>query len=230
MFFAFILGGFLMAHIISNILIGFSNFPFFAILFTLPIMVVPVLHYKKLNLVRIGMNYLFLLYILCLFALVFLPLPDLKQMGALNSYDVQAVPFMFVADIIRESPFVWNQPSTYVAALTDNAIWQVIFNIAMTIPFGMFLSYYCGCSKKKVVIFTALLSLAIEVTQLTGFFFIFNGSYRLCDVDDLMANTCGGFLGAVIVNQLRGVLPAINRFDLEIAHTAKAQKVLNQST
>lgn len=214
-----------MAHIISNILIGFGSFPFFAALFTLPILVIPVLHYKRINFVRIGMNYLFLLYMLCLFALVFLPLPDLKQMGALDSYDMQAVPFMFVADIVRESPLVWNQPSTYFAALTDNAIWQVVFNIVMTIPFGMFLSYYCGCSKKKVIVFTALLSLAIEVTQLTGFFFIYSGSYRLCDVDDIMANTLGGVCGAVIANQLRGILPAIDRFDLGFARSAKTKGI-----
>lgn len=202
-----------MTHIISNILIGFGNFPFFALLFTVPFLIVPVLHYKKFNVMRIFMNYTFLLYLICLIALVFLPLPTLTQANALSTHDIQFIPFMFVADIIRETPFVWNNPSTYLPALMNNAILQLVFNVLMTVPFGMFLRYYFECGTKKVVLYTFLLSLFIEIAQLTGLFFIYNGSYRLCDVDDLITNTLGGYLGCRAIGCLNSVLPGIHFFD-----------------
>ena len=42
----------------------------------------------------------------------------------------------------------------------------------------------------------------IELGQLTGLFFMFRGSCRLCDVDDLMLNTLGGLLGGELVHAL----------------------------
>jgi glycopeptide antibiotics resistance protein len=51
---------------------------------------------------------------------------------------------------------------------------------------------------------TFLLSLIIESAQLTGLFFIYPGSYRLFDVDDLITNTLGGFLGTVLANRTMG--------------------------
>ena len=202
-----------MTYIVSNILIGFGNFPFFAILLTLPILVIPVVHYKKLNFVRIVLNYCFLLYMLCLFALVFFPLPDFAQSTGLHTYNMQIIPFHFIADIVKETPFVWNQPETYLPALSNRAVLQVIFNIGMTVPFGIFLRYYFGTSTRKIVLLTLGISLFIEVAQLTGLFFLYQGSYRLCDVDDLMANTLGGLLGAVIIDKISGILPAIDTFD-----------------
>ena len=67
---------------------------------------------------------------------------------------------------------------------------------------------------KKIVLLSFALSLFVEIAQLTGLFFVFNGSYRLCDIDDLMANTLGGFLGCQIVKSLEAYIPAIEKFDL----------------
>ena len=53
----------------------------------------------------------------------------------------------------------------------------------------------------------------IELGQLTGLFFVFRGSYRLCDVDDLMLNTLGGLLGGELVHALEAYLPPLDAFD-----------------
>ena len=45
---------------------------------------------------------------------------------------------------------------------------------------------------------TAGLSLAIELTQLTGIWGVYDCAYRIFDVDDLMTNTAGGLLGATL--------------------------------
>lgn len=51
------------------------------------------------------------------------------------------------------------------------------------------------------------LTLLIETTQLTGVWRIYRSSYWLFDVDDLLANTAGALLGAV----LAGLLSALRR-------------------
>ena len=65
---------------------------------------------------------------------------------------------------------------------------------------------------KKIVLISFALTLFIEVGQLTGLFFIYSRSYRLCDVDDLSCNTLGGFLGAWITSKC-SFLPELDRFD-----------------
>ena len=201
-----------MEHIIENIMIGFVNFPFFAMLLTVPILAIQIIKYKTLNPVRIILNYAAILYGLCIFALVFLPIPDVQQAAKLSTYDVQMIPFNFISDIIRENTLVISDIHTYIPALFDRALLQVIFNVVMLIPFGMLLRYYFGFSIKKIIICSFCLSLFIETAQLTGMFFIYSGSYRLCDVDDLMANTLGGFIGCKLID-VCNFLPEISSFD-----------------
>ena len=202
-----------MTTLIESILIGFGNFPFFAVLFTLPIIVGSIVRYKSWNLVRVGFNYLFLLYMLCVIALVLFPLPTVEQAALLHTHRVQWIPFRFVADIMKESPLQWNNPRTYAAAIFQKAVLQVVFNVFMTVPFGMYLNYNCGLSKRRTIFCAFILSACIELTQLTGIFGIYHGSYRLCDVDDLMANTLGGFLGYQMITYMRRFLPNLNRYN-----------------
>ena len=68
---------------------------------------------------------------------------------------------------------------------------NVIGNIALFIPFGFFTSFYLKLEKKKFVIFlTMLVSLVIEFIQLN--------IGRAFDVDDIILNVVGGFLGYLI--------------------------------
>lgn len=206
-----------MTNLIYAIMIGIGSFPLFAVLFTLPIVAVTLMKYKSVNFVRIGINYAMLLYFLCVIALVIFPLPSAELAASLSTYDIQLVPFRFVADIVNESPFILSNPSTYLPTVFHQAVLQVVLNILMTIPFGMFLRYYCGCSGKKVVLLTCLLSLAIEITQFTGLYGIYNGSYRLCDVDDLMTNTLGGYLGYRFIYSAERFLPSIQAFNMKFS-------------
>ena len=217
-----------MSTLLSSISIGFHNFPIFVIVFTLPILGIQLLRYKRLNFMRISLNYCLLLYGLCLFALVFLPLPDPEVAATLHTHYIQLIPFHFISDIIKESPLNIADPHTYLPAIFADAVLQYIFNIVMAIPFGMFLTYYFGCSRKKVIFYTFLLTCLIEFGQLTGLFFLYKGSYRFCDVDDLIANTLGGYLGYRIAGVVERYLPAIKSFDLPLAipsrHTNKESR------
>lgn len=206
-----------MTTLIESILLGIGNFPFFAILFTLPIIAGTIIRHKAVNFVRIGFDYLFLLYMLCVIALTLFPLPTAEQAAMLHNHNIQLIPFHFIADIIRESPLQIMNVRTYLPAMFHETILQVVFNVLMTIPFGMFLSYACGYHCRKVVVLSLMLSVVIEFTQFTGIYGIYNGSYRLCDVDDLMANTLGGFLGYELMTVFERILPRLEVFDLKIA-------------
>lgn len=214
-----------MTVLMNSIRFGIYNYPFFAVLFTLPIFAVSIVRNKAMNLVKIAADYLFLLYMICVTALVLFPLPTPEQAALLHEHNVQAIPFRFVVDIIRESSVDFMNPSTYIRGLFDFAVLQVVFNVLMFVPFGMFLTYICGFSKKKVILLSFAFSFLIELTQLTGIYGIYGGSYRLCDVDDLMTNTFGGYVGYQLTVWVRAYLPELNKFNLRAAgqkHVAAA--------
>ena len=80
-------------------------------------------------------------------------------------------------------------------SIKDATFYVPAFNVLMLIPFGMYLRYYFKCSFKKTLLFTALLSLLFELTQLSGLYFLYPGPYRLADIDDIIQNTTGGCIG-----------------------------------
>ena len=155
-----------------------------------------------MNVVRLGVNYAFLLYMLCVIGLVFFPLPGMTGAMPQTGYGVQLVPFQFVKDIIRESPLVLNQPSTYLPAVLDWAVLQVVFNVIMMIPFGMYLRFNFRFTGGEVAVASFMFSCFIEIGQMTGLFFAFPQAYRLGDVDDLITNTLGGLIGYVMMRYM----------------------------
>ena len=118
-----------------------------------------------------------------------------------------------MADFLRETPLVLSDARTYLPALLDRTVLQVVCNILMLLPFGMYLRYVCGLDLGRVALASLAFSAFIELGQLTGLFFVFRGSYRLCDVDDLMLNTLGGLLGGELVHALEAYLPPLDAFD-----------------
>ena len=68
---------------------------------------------------------------------------------------------------------------------------NVLGNLIMFLPFGFFVAYTLRPSSKKLVILLSLMaSVTIEVVQLA--------IGRVFDVDDIILNTLGGFLGGLI--------------------------------
>ena len=152
---------------------------------------------KKWNYVKALVMGFFLYYLCCVFALVFLPLPSLEEALEL-SYQVELMPLHCISDIAK-TPL--------------HGTLVVIFNILMTIPFGMFLRYYFGLDAKKVFLYTLALTTLIEFGQFSGFFFLFRGSYRLFEIDDLILNTTGGMVGYLIACKADRYLPRLELFE-----------------
>jgi len=139
----------------------------------------------------------FVLYLICLIELVLFPLPTVEKIAGMNGYNGQFIPFNFLYDILKDRSIL--------------SVLQIILNIVMTIPFGFFLKFFLNMKRRNIIILTFLLSLIIEVAQLTGLFFTYPGSYRVFDVDDLIANTIGGFVGTVLANNVKSLLPDFDR-------------------
>ena len=184
-------------------------FPIIALIITIPYMLYNYHKYGSVIFLKTLIVYSFVLYLLCTYFLVILPLPNYDNLIQTNTSYVQTEPFRFIQDILQEA----NGLQGINKILQNKSVYQFFFNVLMCIPFGMYLKYYFRCSWIKTTIYSFLLSLFFEITQLTGLYHIFPSSYRLFDVDDLIANTLGGLLGFLICIPLSKLLPTREELD-----------------
>lgn len=202
-----------MAYYLSIIVQACLVFPFIAFVFSLPYILYSYHKYGSFLSMRIAIVYSFILYMICAYFLVILPLPPIDEVAKLTQASMQLQPFRFVSDILATTNFSLQDVSTYLPTLNSASVYQVLFNFALTMPFGMYLRYYFKCSFKKTLLFSLLLALFFELTQLSGLYGIYPRSYRLFDVDDLMINTIGGVLGYALMQPFMKVLPSRDEID-----------------
>lgn len=210
---SWIQGLFYSSGYLNIIKVAFLTFPFLAFLITLPYMIHQYHKYGAVYYLRAGIFYSLILYLLVAYFLVILPLPTIESVKLLTSPQTQLIPFHFIIDIINESPLVLSKISTYLPSLFNPSIYVVLYNILLTVPFGVYLRYYFKCSMKKTLMITFFLSLFFELTQLSGLYFIYPRGYRLFDVDDLILNTFGGGVGYFVGRLVMYFLP--NRDQIE---------------
>ncbi|MBP3326959.1 MAG: VanZ family protein [Coprococcus sp.] len=186
-------------------------FPILAFIFTLPYILTQYHKYGSVSLYRSVIIFSFIFYMICIYFLVILPLPDVADVGTQRFINLR--PFNFVKDFMKESVLDVGDFSTYLPAMKQPCFYVVLFNVFMMVPFGIYLRYYFQCGFKKTVILSLLLSIFFEFTQYTGIYFMYPGSYRLCDVDDLIQNTAGGMLGYAVAGLAMKLLPSRDRID-----------------
>lgn len=212
-----------MSNYIIPIATAFIVFPFIAFLFTIPYIIFQYRKYGSIPLLRVLIVYSFILYLISAYFLVILPLPSQEFVNNLKTPSTQLIPFSFVKDFIENTSLVISNPNTYIKALKEPYFYQVLYNIFLTLPFGIYLRYYFKFSFKKTILASFLLSLFFELTQLSGLYGIYSRSYRLFDVDDLMINTLGGIIGYLVEPLFLLILPTRDKID-EIAYK-KGKKV-----
>ena len=184
---------------LESIIEGLKIYLNYGFIITFPVMLIKMVASKRFNLMELVVKQLFVMYLCCVIWLVFFPLPTMEEAAGL-SLQYQLIPFHFIADFMDDS---------FIRVLC-----QVMFNIVMTIPFGMFLEYCIGLDIRKTVLVSFAFTAFIELGQLTGLFFLFRGSYRLFDVDDLMLNTLGALIGYFAIRKAENhLIPAIIEFD-----------------
>lgn len=204
-------------------------FPITSLLFTIPFILNQYHKYGAINKFRVFIIYSFILYMIVIYFLVILPLPS-KSSVLKKPNMIRLIPFSFIGDFLNESSLILTNPKTYLQSLKEPCFYTVIFNIFMTIPFGMYLRYYYKCSLKKIIIISFLLSLFFEITQLTGLYFIYPYPYRIFDVDDLIMNTLGGVIGYFIMGIFNNYLPSREKIDSDSIEEGKKVSGLRRIT
>ena len=194
---------------LESIKTAFLIFPFLAFLITLPYLLVQYHKYGSVPLIRSSIVYTFILYLLTAYFLVILPLPSKEEVIAMPTKVPQLIPFAFLGDFVTS----FKEASSVVTFLKSPIVYTTLFNIAITIPFGIYLRYYFKKKLSTTIIYTFLLSLYFEITQLTGLYGLYPKAYRLFDVDDLIINTLGGVLGYLITPLVTIFLPARDEID-----------------
>lgn len=124
--------------------------------------------------VRLGV----LLYALALPSYVLLPLPAEGFCA-----DTQISPQWMISPPADAAQFGWN--------------------VLLFVPLGLFVRSLASRSLPTTLLLGFGVSLGIELTQLTGTWFVFPCPYRVFDADDLLANTTGALIGALAAPLLR---------------------------
>lgn len=218
-----------MSNYIIPIKTAIIAFPIVAFLFTIPFILMQYHKYGSIHKLRTLIVYSFILYLMVVYFLVILPLPP-RDSVVYKEGMMRMDLFHFIGDFLRESSFVWNDPSTYLPSLTSPSFYTVIFNIFMTVPLGMYLRYYFKCDFKNTCFYSFCFSLFLEITQLTGLYFIYPYPYRVFDVDDLLMNTLGGALGYFVMGLFVFLLPSRERIDAEAFQEGKTVSILRRIT
>ncbi|MFF2890119.1 VanZ family protein [Paenibacillus sp. NPDC057967] len=179
----------------------------------------------------------FIYYMISALFLVLLPLPasyDTCAEQAPGTVYYSLMPLTFMSDILKDGTVVWSQPGTYPQILKQKAFWQAAFNMLLLVPFGVYLRYFFREKRlwRRALGLGFLLSLFYEVTQLTGIYGLYKCPYRLFDVDDLLLNSTGtwvGYMAAPIVLALfpsRASLQAKKESFEEKRHAAPVAQLL----
>lgn len=203
-------------------------FPVIAFILTLPYLIYQYRKYGSIPFLRSAIFYSFILYLLCTYFLVILPLPSIEMVRSLTTPTMQLVPFDFIKDLSSIS-FNWTNFSSYINLIQNPAFYIAAFNILLTIPFGVYLRYYFECKWYQVLLFSFLLSLFFEITQLTGLYGIYPRPYRLFDVDDLILNTLGGLLGFIIAPIFSLILPTRKELDEKSLKKGKRVTIIRRA-
>ncbi len=198
---------------LSPIVTALALFPILAVLFTAPYMVHQYRRLGGIATLRTLIVYSFILYLMCAYFLTMLPLPERAEVAKLTTANIQLIPFHSVVNFVQKTGFAFADPATWLPALKTKVFFEILANVVLTVPLGVYLRYYFGCTLKRTMLLGLCLSLVFELTQLSGLFFIYPRPYRICDVDDLITNTSGAVLGWLVAGPLTRLLPSRARID-----------------
>jgi glycopeptide antibiotics resistance protein len=144
-----------------------------------------------------------LLYGLAVVAFTLLPLPP-DQAAACNHPMAgwHLVPLRSFAEASR-----WARGHGLGAFLTSGTFLQIPLNVVLLVPLGLLIGWR-GRRRVWVAVAAGLaVSIAIEATQGTGVWFLYDCAYRYAEIDDLITNTAGAALGWLLGRALARRVP-----------------------
>lgn len=141
-------------------------------------------------------------YTAALLTYTWLPLPDPATLDCSVAPTAQVVPFAFVGDI-REALAASGLPQ----GLWSFTVLQVVLNVVLFVPWGVVVRRFLHRGIATATLSGLAASVVIETAQLTGLYGLYPCAYRTFDVDDLLTNALGAFLGALVAPLLLGWMP-----------------------
>jgi len=160
-------------------------------LFVAPVLIIQFRRYGRLSSLRLLGAVALAVYGVALVAYTLFPLP--VDTGKQCIPPVQLIPFHFIADVARET--AGESP---LRVITSSAVLQFVFNIALFVPGGVIVRRFFSRGVLAATLSGLAVSLLVESTQYTGIWGLYGCAFRLADVDDLIANTTGALVGALI--------------------------------
>ena len=156
--------------------------------------------YRKVGYVQFNRSlvfYLFAFYAMTAFLLTVLPLPPVSENFCefRGSVPPKLTPFRFVKNTFWEV-----QGNISLFSIVKSSTFMVTaFNVLLLMPLGFFLKYLFQIKNVGIAILIGFLSaLFFEITQLTALYGLYPCRYRHFEVDDLITNTFGCYIGFVI--------------------------------
>ncbi len=184
------------------VLLGLSAF---LVLFV-PILVVESRQWGQIRLTRLIGAAMVAVYGVALIAYTLLPFPDADWCATQPAPGRNLTPFAFLDDIRSQTA-----GESWRATLTSFVFLQVAFNVLLFVPWGALVRRFFGRGVLLATVSGLAVSLLIESTQGTGAFGVFGCAYRVADVDDVITNTAGALLGALIAPLVLFWLPDTRR-------------------
>ncbi|MFC0675092.1 VanZ family protein [Brachybacterium hainanense] len=154
---------------------------------------------------RIHLTRMLLIAALCIYASALLaytvvPSPDMAELCRTRiGGKLRLRPLHSITEIIvqHEGMSTWR-------ALVSWGAWQLAMNVALFIPFGVFARGLFGRGVLGTTLLGMLISLLFEATQYTGFWGLYSCGIRVADIDDVLSNTLGTLIGALLGPLLLG--------------------------
>lgn len=174
--------------------------PIVSIIFLIIYVIIKNKTKSRVSLKKAILIYTFICYLIIVYFLVILPLPSINAVKNYTSEYVQLKPFYALTYLNENQYFNISNLSALIKLVKNAYFYQFIYNIVLTIPFSIYLKKIFSCNFFEIIIYTFLLSLFLEITQLSGLYGLYPRPYRIFDVDDLITNTLGGIIGYIIAN------------------------------
>ncbi|MFC7457007.1 VanZ family protein [Brachybacterium sp. GCM10030267] len=168
----------------------------------LPILIIQYYAYGRLSPARLIGAAGVAIYAVALVAYTLLPLPDPSVCAGGGGTSLQPVPLATIGDIARLAGQYGLGSTTTIAAIA-----QPILNVVLFIPLGVLIRVMAGRGILTATLTGVAASLLIETTQYTGLWGLFDCAYRVADVDDLLTNTAGALIGALLAPVVAGWIP-----------------------
>ncbi|MBP1806060.1 VanZ family protein [Rubellimicrobium aerolatum] len=129
------------------------------------------------------------------------PFPDPETLSCPSPSGIpQVQPFNFWPTVVR----LWSSGAPATEWARNMMIVSTVMNVVVCMAIGLALAR-SGTRLRSALAFGMGLTLAVELTQLTGIWGLYPCAYREFNVDDLMTNVLGVLLGFVAARRSRRV-------------------------